>query len=101
MQIPGTLKSNPFRDFAVDHTAAHVLAGEFECSRCGGQMPSSKCGATPQLFVLPASLLADVADTAGDFCRGCARRINVLGVFGLFLLIGELAIVLADMNKYF
>jgi hypothetical protein len=101
MQLPGILKSNPFRDFAADDAAGNAQTGEFECGRCREQTPGSKRGSAPQLLLLPASLLADVADTAGDLCRGCARRINVLGAFGLLLLIGELAIVLADMKKYF
>jgi hypothetical protein len=101
MQIPGMLKSNPFRDFAAGQAAGHTQAVEFECSRCREQTPAAKRGAAPQLLVLPASLFSDVAHTAGAFCRGCARNINVLGVFGLLLLIGELAIVVADMKKYF
>jgi|HubBroStandDraft_1064217.scaffolds.fasta_scaffold218372_2 hypothetical protein len=101
MQKPGILKLNPFRDFSADDAAGHALAGEFECSRCHESVPAAKRGAAPQMLAIPASLFADVARSAGNFCNDCARNVNMLGAFGLMLVIGELAIVLADMKKYF
>ena len=101
MHIPAILKSNPFRDLAADSAAGNARASEFECGRCRERVAAINRGAAPRLLALPASLFADVADSAGGFCRDCARNINVLGAFGLLLLVGELAIVVADLKKYF
>ena len=101
MQIPGMLKSNPFRAFAAVEATSNAQAGEFECSRCHQRVPAARRGAAPRLLVVPASLVSDVARSAGSFCSDCARNVNMLGAFSLLLLIGQLAIILADMKKYF
>jgi hypothetical protein len=101
MQFPEMLKSNLFRDFATGHAARQAQADKFECSRCHEHVPTAKRGAAPQMLVLSASLLSDVTHTTGDFCSSCARNIDLLGAFGMLLLIGQLAIVLADVKKYF
>jgi hypothetical protein len=101
MQIPGMLKPNPFRDFADDPAAGHAPGEEIECSHCHQRVSAANRGAAPWMLVMPASLFSDVARNTGNLCSGCARNVNLLGTFGLLLLIGELAIVVAEVKKYF